>query len=68
MALLSGFLGDPHPLLVSGPVYLRHPRMGDFEAWARMRHESREFLERWEPIWPEDDLTRPSFRLRIKRY
>ena len=67
MAFLSSLLSDPH-FLRSGPVSLRHPRMADYEAWSDLRRRSREFLERWEPLWPADDLTRTSFRLRLKRY
>src|SRR5262249_39894868 len=32
------------------------------------REASRDFLTPWEPTWPADDLTRASFRRRIKRY
>ena len=33
-----------------------------------LREASRDFLAPWEPTWPADDLTRASFRRRIKRY
>ena len=33
-----------------------------------LRAASRDFLVPWEPTWPADDLTRASFRRRIKRY
>ncbi len=49
-------------------VYLRTPRMGDFEEWAALRGASRDFLAPWEPVWPEDDLTRSAYRRRIRRY
>ena len=26
------------------------------------------FLKPWEPVWPVDDLTRPAFRRRLRRY
>ncbi|MFN3673772.1 MAG: GNAT family N-acetyltransferase, partial [Bosea sp. (in: a-proteobacteria)] len=35
--------------------------------WSLLRIESRAFLTPWEPVWHEDDLTRNSFRLRVKR-
>ncbi len=47
---------------------LRVPRHGDFEEWAALRGESRDFLAPWEPVWPEDDLTRSAFRRRVQRY
>jgi len=56
-----------HPTLQGAKVMLRPPRMEDFEAWARLRHESRDFLKPWEPEWPEDDFQRSSFRARVRR-
>ena len=58
----------PEPLLRGYGLMLRLPRADDFEAWARLREASRTHLEPWEPLWPEDDLTRPAFRRRIRRY
>ena len=49
-------------------VYLRPGEMRDFEAWAALRERSREFLVPWEPTWPADDLTRASFRRRLRRH
>ncbi len=48
--------------------YLRSPRAADYEAWALLRSESRDFLRPWEPTWGADDLTRASFRRRVRRY
>lgn len=59
---------DGAPLLQGERVYLRYPMMGDFEGWASLREESRAFLAPWEPTWPADDLTRASFRRRLRRY
>jgi ribosomal-protein-alanine N-acetyltransferase len=59
---------DSLPAIEGVGVTLRVPRIGDFEAWARLRGESREFLVPWEPVWPEDDLTRAAFRRRLQRY
>lgn len=47
---------------------LRPPRLEDFDAWAALREASRDFLKPWEPVWPSDDLTKPAFRRRLKRY
>ena len=49
-------------------VYLRPGEMRDYEAWAHLREVSRSFLARWEPTWPADDLTRGSFRRRLRRH
>lgn len=56
------------PVIDGNGVFLRVPRMVDFEEWAALRGASREFLGPWEPTWPEDDLTRRAFRRRIRRY
>ena len=49
-------------------VYLRGSEMRDFVAWASLRERSRAFLTPWEPTWPSDDLTRASFRYRVRRH
>jgi ribosomal-protein-alanine N-acetyltransferase len=61
-------LSEQSPAIVGEHVLLRAPQMGDFAEWAALREASRDFLTPWEPIWPSDDLTRASFRRRIKRY
>ena len=66
--LRSPFAADPPPVLRSAKVLLRTPEMGDYEQWANLRMESREFLVPWEPQWPANDLTRGAFRSRIRQY
>lgn len=69
MALLKSTGGlDADEVIQGSGVYLRHPVMGDYAKWAALRDQSREFLTPWEPIWPIDDLTRPAFRRRMRRY
>lgn len=59
---------EPLPSIEGDGVVLRMPQMTDFEEWAALRELSRDFLTPWEPIWPDDDLTRGAFRRRLKRY
>ncbi len=66
--LRSHFSFELPPVLRGGRLYLRTPLMDDYNAWASLRLNSREFLAPWEPSWPADDLTRAAFRSRIKRY
>ena len=40
---------------------LRPPQHSDFNEWAALREESREFLQPWEPVWSKDHLTRKGF-------
>jgi [ribosomal protein S5]-alanine N-acetyltransferase len=56
------------PAIAADEVVLRPPQMNDYLEWAAVREASRDFLTPWEPTWPTDDLTRASFRRRIKRY
>ena len=59
---------DLMPAIVGEGIVLRAPQMSDCTEWAALRESSRDFLTPWEPTWPADDLTRSSFRRRIKRY
>ena len=70
MSFMRGltFPGGQQPVIRGVEVYLRYPRIPDFAGWARLRKESREFLTPWEPSWASDELTKGSFRRRIKRY
>jgi ribosomal-protein-alanine N-acetyltransferase len=56
------------PAVVGESVVLRAPQVSDYAEWAALREASRDFLTPWEPTWPADDLTRASFRRRVKRY
>lgn len=68
MVFLRSVSAEAGPAIHGEGVFLRTPQMGDFPAWAALREESRAFLTPWEPTWPIDDLTRPAFRRRIRRY
>jgi ribosomal-protein-alanine N-acetyltransferase len=57
----------PRHRIVGDGVVMRLPAAEDFEDWAALRTRSRSFLEPWEPIWNEDELTRRAFRQRVKR-
>lgn len=61
-------LSETHPVVQGDGVFLRAPQMADFNSWSALRDKSRDFLVPWEPTWPEDDLTRASFRRRLRRY
>jgi ribosomal-protein-alanine N-acetyltransferase len=55
------------PVIPGDGVVLRHPRLEDYEEWSALRARSRAFLEPWEPVWADDDLSRRAFRQRVKR-
>ncbi len=69
MALFRSDLSDLPGGEVSGAgVILRHPQLEDYDDWARLRAQSRDFLMPWEPSWARDELTRSAFKRRLRRY
>ena len=69
MALLrAASPSDFGPVIESGRVVLRTPQMSDYPAWAELRASSRDFLMPWEPLWAPDELSRASFRRRVRHY
>ncbi len=57
---------DPDTDIRGERVYLRFPAMSDYAAWAELRALSRQHLTPWEPQWTRDELTRSSFRRRLR--
>jgi len=55
------------PRLETARVSLRRPRLTDWRAWANLRVASRDFLVPWEPTWPDDALTIPAYRRRLRQ-
>lgn len=49
-------------------VYLRLPEPRDYLEWSELREASRVFLTPWEPTWAVDELSRGSFRYKLRRY
>jgi ribosomal-protein-alanine N-acetyltransferase len=69
MALLrSASLSDLGPVIRADRVMLRTPQMSDYPAWVEIRAASRDFLTPWEPLWASDELSRASFRRRVRHY
>ena len=55
------------PRLETARLFLRRPRLTDWRAWTNLRAASRDFLVPWEPTWPEDALTIPAYRRRLRQ-
>jgi|JI8StandDraft_2_1071088.scaffolds.fasta_scaffold05372_2 ribosomal-protein-alanine N-acetyltransferase len=64
---VAGLGRPPHPRIAGDGLTLRAPEMADFPGWVALREKSRAFLAPWEPLWPEDDLSRAAFRRRLDR-
>ena len=54
------------PPLETERLTLRVPALTDYRAWARLRRDSAAFLQPWEPLWTADELSRATFRSRIR--
>ncbi|WP_309083663.1 GNAT family protein [Chelativorans sp.] len=61
------FFRRDYPALEGALLRLRMPAPHDYPEWAALRGESRAFLEPWEPKWAPDELSRASFRQRLRR-
>lgn len=69
MAFLRSSTGHDSALSIKGRgVWQRAPVMGDYAAWAELRAMSRDHLTPWEPAWQRDELSRSSFRRRVRHY
>ena len=47
-------------------VNLCPPLMRDYPLWLKMRRDNQKYLQMHEPLWMTDDLSRRSFRLRLR--
>lgn len=54
------------PVLETARLTLRLPLVTDHREWARLRRDSEAFLKPWEPLWTPDELSRATFRSRIR--
>ena len=68
MALLDSMTDATGPVVEGRGVLLRPPRAADYAEWADLRETSRDYLQPWEPAWPDDDLSRAAFRRRLGVY
>jgi [ribosomal protein S5]-alanine N-acetyltransferase len=66
--LRSSITQDAVGIVRGRGVWLRLPLMGDYGPWAELRTHSREHLTPWEPVWQRDELSRSSFRRRVRHY
>ncbi len=66
--LRTSLLQESWPVVRGEHVTLRVPQPQDYADWAELRAISREHLRPWEPEWSRDELTRASFRRRLRYY
>lgn len=66
--LRTGFGGETGPIVRGRRVWMRQHQMSDYAAWAELRALSRDHLVPWEPTWPRDELSRSSYRRRLRHH
>ncbi len=64
--LRASFASDPPAVIRGQGVNLRMPQVSDYGPWAELRQKSRAHLVPWEPMWTSDELSRSTFRLRVR--
>lgn len=68
MRLLNFASRYPEPTcLETERTLLQRPQLADYKAWADLRRESSDFLRPFEPTWAADELTRSSYRARLRK-
>jgi ribosomal-protein-alanine N-acetyltransferase len=69
MAFLRSFRPEEDFEIVrSRNLVLRQPTAPDYPQWAELRALSRAHLTPWEPTWSHDDLSRATYRRRLRAY
>lgn len=66
--LRSVSMPEAGPVVYGDRIHLRIPQMQDYSAWSELRARSQEFLTPWEPAWTSSELSKISFRRRLKYY
>ncbi|WP_068318562.1 GNAT family N-acetyltransferase [Polycladidibacter hongkongensis] len=59
---------SPRLVLEAEGIHMRAPDARDMAQWLELREQSRDFLQRWEPPWPHDDVTRRGFKRRLAKH
>jgi len=59
---------DTGPVITTDRLILRLPQQADFADWSHLRGVSKDGLIPFEPKWAENELSRDSFRLRLRFY
>jgi [ribosomal protein S5]-alanine N-acetyltransferase len=62
-------MGVPQDTMISTRRLVLHAaRRADYADWAALRRESRAYIEPWEPLWPDDALTRRDWNRRLSAW
>ncbi|MFT6558139.1 MAG: ribosomal-protein-alanine N-acetyltransferase [Sneathiella sp.] len=61
------YFGAQKPV-VSDRLYIRYPRLSDWQQWSAVRTISRDHLVPWEPVWSPNNLSKVNFKARLRHY
>ena len=61
------FFNAEIPSFSNEDILLRTPKMSDFSQWQQVRIKNKNYLTPFEPRWHDIDLTKQSFKQRLKR-
>jgi len=61
---LKGYF--PHNYIESPRVIIRYPKRRDWKAWVKLRQESYNFLQKWEPYWEINQCNRSNYMRQLK--
>lgn len=55
-------------MIVSERLVLKPATRGDYAEWSNLRLASRDHLEQWEPVWPQDANSKADWTRRLKAW
>ena len=65
--LLPSQSASEYPVLKGFRIYLRPPQLSDYQQWFNVRQRNADYLQPWEPTWPEGCLDQEFFKRRFRR-
>lgn len=68
MAFLRPNIAPECYVMRGAKVGLRLLQVADYAAWEGLRAKSRAHLQPFEPVWPQDELLKNSYRRRLRHY
>ncbi|MBT5640957.1 MAG: GNAT family N-acetyltransferase [Rhodobiaceae bacterium] len=64
-SLISVYLKS---IIRNNDLYIRAPRLSDYNKWYLIRSESKDFLQPWEPLWSANHLSKSYYKRLLKSY
>jgi len=55
-------------IFINNDLYIRLPKLSDYNQWSQIREESKSFLQPWEPSWSANHLSKYYYKELFKSY